>query len=70
MAKKVKFDIIRITGVVMGVGFSEILPDGSGTYSEFICETFYETGNDKKDATESEKWATTICKALNKFHNQ
>ena len=60
-----KFEIIKISGIVMGVGFVERLADGSGTYSESICETLYTTGNDKKDAANSEKWAKKICDALN-----
>jgi hypothetical protein len=60
-----EFEVIRITGVAMGVGFTEKLKDGSGFYSENICSTLYDTGNDKKDAAESEKWATRICDALN-----
>lgn len=66
---KVKFDIIRVSGVATGVGFSEKLPDGSGTYSENICSTLYDTGNDQKDAADSEKWARTIVKALNKYYH-
>lgn len=60
-----KFEIIRISGVAIGVGFQEVLQDGSGLYSESICETLYNTGNDKKDASASEKWAIRICNALN-----
>lgn len=58
-----KFKVIRITGVVMGVGFEEKIK--GGVYSEHICETFYDSGNGKKDAADSEKWATAICNALN-----
>ena len=60
-----KFEIIRVSGIAMGVGFTENLPDGSGQYSEGICETLYDTGNDEKDAAESEKWAKIICDSLN-----
>jgi hypothetical protein len=60
-----EFSIIRISGVATGVGFKEKLKDGSGFYSENICETLYDTGNDKEDAEQSEKWATIICNALN-----
>jgi hypothetical protein len=63
--KKRKFEIIRVSGVAVGVGFREKLKDGSGFYSENICETLYDTGNDEKDAAESEKWAKIICDALN-----
>lgn len=62
---KHKFEIIRISGVAVGVGFSEKLKDGSGFYSEKICETLFDTGDDEKDAAESEKWAKIICDALN-----
>jgi hypothetical protein len=60
-----RFEIIRVSGVAMGVGFKDKFPDGSGFYSECICETLYDTGNDKKDAAESEKWAKIICDLLN-----
>jgi hypothetical protein len=60
-----KFEIIRVSGVAVGVGFREKLKDGSGFYSENICSTLYDTGNDERDAEESEKWANIICKALN-----
>lgn len=62
---KKKFEIIKVSGIVMGVGFIEKLPDGSGFYSESICETLYDTGHDKKDAQQSEQWAKKICDALN-----
>ncbi len=65
-----QFEVIRISGITTGVGFSERMADGSGTFSEEICETLYDTGNDEKDAEESEKWANAICEALNKFYNQ
>jgi hypothetical protein len=58
-----KFEVIRISGVATGVGFAE--KTGKGAYLESICETLYNTGNDKKDAAESEKWATIICDLLN-----
>lgn len=61
-----KFEIIRVSGVATGVGFIERLKDGSGQYSESVCETLYDTGNDEKDAERSEKWAKKICDALNK----
>lgn len=67
---KKRFEVIRISGVAMGVGFSERFQDGSGSYSENICGTMYDTGNDENDAEESEKWATIICESLNKFYNQ
>jgi hypothetical protein len=58
-----KFEIIRVSGVAVGVGYiSEI---GDGQYDEKICETLFDTGNDKKDAAESERWAEIICDALN-----
>lgn len=68
MAKK--FEIIRITGIAMGVGYKDQLPDGSGAYSQMVCGTLYETGDNKKDADESEKWANIICNALNKYHKE
>lgn len=60
-----KFEIIRVSSIAVGVGVKEKLKDGSGYYSENICSTLYDTGNDKKDAAESEKWAKVICEALN-----
>lgn len=63
--KKTKFEIIRVSGIVTGVGFTAIIP-GEGTYSEQICSTLFDSGNDEKDAAESEKWAKIICEALNK----
>lgn len=60
-----KLEIIRVSGIATGVGFIEKLPDGSGFYSESICETLYDTGHDKKDAQQSEQWAKKICDALN-----
>ncbi len=65
-----KFEVTRISGIATGVGFIDRLKDGSGTYSEQVCETLYDTGDDKKDAAESEKWATIICEALNKHYQQ
>jgi hypothetical protein len=62
------FEIIRISGVATGVGFREKII--SGVFSEEICETLYDTGNDEKDAADSEKWANIICKALNKYFNK
>ena len=62
-----QFEIIRVSGIAMGVGFTKKVEGGS--YSESICETLFDTQNDKKDAAESEKWATIICNALNKFYN-
>ena len=67
-----KFEIIRISGVAVGVGFIERVGGygkKSAEYSEKICETLFDTGNDKKDAAESEKWAKKICSALNKYEN-
>lgn len=64
MKKKV-FKIIRVSGVAIGVGFEEDL-GGAGKFSENICSTLYDTGDDEKDAAESEKWAKRICDALNK----
>ena len=61
-----KYELIKISGVVVGVGFNQTFPDGSGTYSERICETLFDSGNDKRDAADSKKWATIICDALNK----
>lgn len=66
MAKE--FEIIRVSGIATGVGFIENV-DG-GQYSEEICETLYDTGNDEKDADESEKWANIICNALNKYYKE
>lgn len=66
---KKKFEVIKISGVAVGVGFTEKLKDGSGFYSEKICETLFDTGNDKKDAAESKKWAINICNALNSVYN-
>lgn len=60
---KRKFEIIRVSGIAVGVGFIESL--NGGQYSETICNTLFDTGDDKKDAKESEKWAKIICKALN-----
>lgn len=62
--KKIKFEIIRVSGIATGVGFIERTKIGE--YSESICSTLYDTGDDKKDAAVSEKWATIICNALNK----
>lgn len=61
-----RFEVVRVSGVAVGVGFIDQLTDGSGTYSEKICETLFDSGNDEKDAAESERWATIICEALNK----
>jgi len=66
--KETKFEIIRISGIATGVGFVEHLKDGSGRFSKLICQTLFDTGNDKKDAAKSEKWANIICEALNKFY--
>jgi len=63
-----KFKVIRVRNIAMGVGYSEAIKDGN--LSEEICSTLYPTGNDKKDAAESEKWATAIAEALNKHYNQ
>ncbi len=63
-----QFEVIRVSGIATGVGFSE--KTHGGTFSEEICETLYDTGDDEKDAAESEKWANAICEALNKFYNQ
>lgn len=63
-----KFEVIRVSGVAMGVGFTVPLTDGSGSYSEHICETLYDTGNNEEDADESEAWATAISEALNKYY--
>jgi hypothetical protein len=60
-----KYEVIRVSGIAVGVGFNTVIP-GEGTYSEKICETLFDTGNDEKDAAESEKWANIICNALNK----
>lgn len=62
-----KFEIVKVSGVAIGVGMTEKIK--GGIYSENICSTLYDTGNDEKDAEESEKWATAISKALNKFYN-
>jgi hypothetical protein len=59
----ITFEVIRISGVAMGVGFVEDVDHGE--YSEEICETLYDTGNDEKDAADSEKWATKIANSLN-----
>jgi hypothetical protein len=69
MEKKM-FEIIIVSGVAVGVGFIERLKDGSGFYSEKICETLFDTGNDKRDAAESEKWAKKICDALTQLNPQ
>lgn len=58
-----EFNIIRISGVAVGVGFTQKLP--LVQLSEKICETLFDTGDDEKDAAESEKWAKIICDALN-----
>lgn len=59
-----KFKIIRVSGVATGVGF--IIKIGKAVqYSETVCNTLFDTGDDEKDARESEKWAKIICKALN-----
>jgi hypothetical protein len=60
---KIEFKLIKISGVVTGVGFS--VKTNNGTYSEKICETLFDTGDDKKDADDSKKWATLICNLLN-----
>lgn len=65
-----KFEVIRVSGIATGVGFIEVLKDGSGEYSESICITLYDTGNEKKDAKESEKWANVIREALNKHYQK
>lgn len=59
-----KYEVIRVSGVAVGVGFNTVIP-GEGTYSEKICETLFDTGNDAHDAKESEKWANLICSLLN-----
>lgn len=58
-----KYKIIRISKIATGVGFVQNLPEGQ--YSEKICETLFDTGNDKEDAANSEKYARLICDALN-----
>jgi len=60
---KKKFELIKISGVVTGVGFNETVLQG--TFSETICQTLFDTGDDKKDADDSKKWATIIYNALN-----
>jgi len=60
-----KFQLVKISGVVTGVGFNQVVR--GGTHTEKICETLFDTGNDKADAADSEKWATKICDALNKL---
>lgn len=60
---KDKFEVIRVSGIATGVGFVE--RKEHGFYSEKICETLFDTGDDEKDAAESEKWATIIAFALN-----
>ncbi len=60
-----KFEVLKISGIVTGVGFTKKVPEGE--YSETICETLFITGDDKKDAKESKKWAKKIAKALNKL---
>lgn len=67
MSKKT-FEVIRVSGIATGVGYVEKLQGGS--YSEEICETLYNTGNDEKDADESEKWANIICNALNFWYKE
>lgn len=64
---KKKFEIIRVTGVATGVGFIERL--NGGEYSESVCSTLFDTGNDERDAEQSEKWTKQICDALNKQLN-
>ncbi len=63
-----EFSVIRISGIATGVGFCEKVEGGE--FSESICETLFDTGDDDKDASESEKWATIICDALNKFYGR
>lgn len=59
-----KFSVQYVSGIAMGVGISKKVE--GGTFTEMICETLYITGDDKKDAENSEKWAKRICEALNK----
>ncbi len=59
-----RYEVIRISGIAVGVGFNTVIP-GEGTYSEKICETLFDTGNDEQDAKDSEKYANLICSALN-----
>jgi hypothetical protein len=61
-----KFSVIKVSGIVTGVGFVEQLHP-SGTYAENICNTLFLTGNDDEDAANSELWASTICDALNTY---
>lgn len=58
-----KYKIVRISKIATGVGFIQNLPEGQ--YSEKICETLFDTGNDKEDAANSEKYSRLICDALN-----
>lgn len=59
----IQYQVIRISGVAVGVGFVD--HSGEAAYSEKICETLFDTGNDKRDAKKSEKWANLICSLLN-----
>lgn len=65
-----KLELVKISGIVSGVGFTETFADGSGSYSEKICETLYDTGKDNKDAAESKKWANTIVTAVNNTYHK
>lgn len=58
-----RFQLIRVSGVVTGVGFIEKVEGGN--YSTCVCSTLFDTGNDEDDAAKSEEWATIICHALN-----
>lgn len=60
-----KYKIVRISKIAVGVGFIQNLPEGQ--YSEKICETLFDTGNDKEDAANSENYARLICDALNGY---
>jgi hypothetical protein len=66
--RQVEFKIIRVSGVATGVGISGAF--GQGIFSESICETLYDTGNDKEDAMQSERWAQIICNALNTYYSK
>jgi len=63
-----KFEIVKVSGVAMGVGLIEDRPEGQ--YSETICNTLFDTGNDIEDAKQSELWARNICKALNQLYRR
>lgn len=60
-----RFETIRISETVLGVGFKD--ETNEGTYTNMICQTLYDTGDEEQDEINAEIWADNISLALNKF---